>query len=78
MANNNHVFAIDDGLNTADNLAAYAQVLERMDAALGAALRPHLMSLAAAEVADTEAIWDALYVASAVTNRDPSTSGAPA
>ena len=38
MANSDHVFVIDDTLNTADNLAAYVQVLERMDSALGTTL----------------------------------------
>lgn len=65
MARNNHVFAIDDRLGTSDNLDAYARVLEGMDAALGAALRPYLASIAAGHPVDTSAIWDALYVASA-------------
>jgi hypothetical protein len=66
MARNTDVFVIEDRLGTSDNLDAYSQVLEGMDAALAAALRPYLASIAAGHPVDTSAIWDALYAASAV------------
>jgi hypothetical protein len=68
-------FVIDDILSTTDNQAAYVQVLERMDSALGTTLGQYLMLLAAAEAPDTTAIWDALYSVSAVTDRDILTGG---
>lgn len=71
MAENNHAFAIDDTLGTSDNVAAYAQVLETMDAPLGAALGPYLVSLAAGQPVDTAAIWDALYAAMTSADPDP-------
>lgn len=74
MGERNHTFAIDDALGTSDNLAAYARVLEAMDAPLGAALRPFLASLAAGQPVDTAAIWDSLYAAIA----PPDPSSAPA
>jgi len=75
MAKNNYVFAIDDTLGTSDNLAAYAQLLEAMDAPLGAALSPYLASLAAGQPVDTAAIWDALYAATVPANPDPAPPG---
>jgi hypothetical protein len=65
MAGNAHVFAIEDRLGTSDNLDAYSQVLEGLDAELGAALRQYLASIAAGYPVDTSAIWNALYAASA-------------
>jgi hypothetical protein len=70
MAKNNHAFTIDDALGTSDNLAVYAQVLEAIDAPLGAALRPYLASLAAGQPVDTATIWDALYAATAPADPD--------
>jgi hypothetical protein len=65
MARNAHVFAIEDHLGISENLDAYAQVLAGMDAALSAALRPYLASIAAGHSVDTAAIWNALYAATA-------------
>ena len=79
MAGNAHVFAIEDGVGTSDNLDDYSQVLGGMDAALGAALRPYLASIAAGHPIDTSAIWDALYAASALDlNRANGTTGGAA
>jgi len=75
MAAHNNSFAIDDQLNTPDNLARYAQVLQAMDASLGAALAPYLASLASGQRVDMVAIWDALYVATKPTPNLPSQSG---
>jgi hypothetical protein len=75
MTKNEHAFAIDDSLGTSDNLAAYARVLEAMDAPLCAALNPYLVSLAAGQPVDAAAIWDALYLAMASADPDPPGGG---
>ena len=61
MTKNNQTFTIDDTLGTSDNLAAYAQVLEAMDALLGETLSSKLAVLATGQAVDTAVIWDALY-----------------
>ncbi len=65
MAGNAQSFTIEDRLGTSDNLNAYAQTLEQIDATLGVALRPYLASMAAGHTVDTSAIWNALYAATA-------------
>lgn len=78
MTNNSHTFAINDTLGTSDNLAAYAQVLEAIDAPLEGALSPYLASLAAGQPVDTAAIWDALYAAIAPADPHPAPPGGEA
>ena len=70
-----HAFAIDDTIGTSDNLAAFKQLIEAMDAPLGKALSPHLAPLAAGQQVDAAAIWNALYVATAPVNPHPAQPG---
>jgi hypothetical protein len=65
---NDPVFVIDDTLGISDNLAAFAQLIGGMDAPLGAALKPHLSSLAAGQQVDATAIWNALFAATETSN----------
>jgi hypothetical protein len=75
MARNNNAFAIDDTLGTSDNLAVYTQLVEALDARLGAALSSCLAQLVAGQRVDTAAIWDVLYVATAPLDPDPVPAG---
>jgi hypothetical protein len=69
MASDNRArFAVDDAFSTAENLAAFGQVLEGIDAVLGAALKPHLAPLASGQSANTSAILDSLYSALAASD----------
>jgi len=61
-------FTIDDASSTAENLAAFGQVLEGIDAALGGALKSHLAPLASGQPANTSAIWDSLFSALAASD----------
>jgi hypothetical protein len=65
MTKKNRAFAIDDTIDTSDNLAVYTQFLVSMDAPLGTALSSSLASLAAGQQVDIVAVWDALYAATA-------------
>lgn len=71
MGKANNAFAIDDLIGTADNISAYAQLLEAMDAPLGTSLSHYLTSLAGGQAVDTAAIWDALYAAMAPEDPAP-------
>jgi hypothetical protein len=74
MARNAHSFTIEDRSGTSDNLDAYVQVLEEIDAPLGVALRPYLASMAAGPTIDTSTIWNALYAATAPTSDNASSN----
>lgn len=74
MARNAHSFTIEDGLGTSDNLDAYVQVLEEIDAPLGVALGPYLASMAADQTIDPSTIWSALYAATAPTSDNTSSN----
>ncbi|MBL0926016.1 MAG: hypothetical protein IBJ12_16310, partial [Sphingomonadaceae bacterium] len=65
MAKKTYDFAIDDALGTSDNLASFAGELAN-DAALAAALTPHLAPLATGANLDAGAIWNLLFQATAV------------
>ncbi|WP_257551682.1 hypothetical protein [Sphingopyxis sp. DBS4] len=64
MAKKTYDFVIDDALGTSDNLAAFAGGLTG-DAALAAALTPHLAPLASGQNLDAGAIWNILFQATA-------------
>ena len=68
MPSNNPRFTIDDGLSASENLGAFGQMIEGLDATLGAALRPHLALLASGQPIDTSAIWDSLSSALAASD----------
>jgi hypothetical protein len=68
MASNNQRFTIGDALSTSENLAAYGQMLEGIDATLGVALRQHLASLASGQSVSTSALWDSLHSALATSD----------
>jgi hypothetical protein len=65
MAKKTYDFAIDDALGTSDNLAAFVGELAT-DAALAAALTPHLAPLASGATLNAGAIWNLLFQATAV------------
>jgi len=63
-------YAIDDALSTDDNLAALSAAAASIDANLAAVLEPQLTAWASGEVVDTNALWNALYAATAADSAE--------
>ncbi len=58
-------YAIDDALSTEDNLAALSAAAASIDADFAAVLEPQLTAWASGGGVDTNAVWMALYAATA-------------
>lgn len=58
-------YAIDDTLGTDDNLAALSAAAASIDADLAAVLEPQLTAWTSGGAVDTNALWNALYAATA-------------